>query len=326
MVDGRTRSGKATAAKMTPEERIARAKAGVAAKLQRAKLPKATHSGVITLGDIQVACFVLDDGRRVVSGRGLTSAIGMKGRGQGASRISAHKLVRNSAHDLTSAIENPVKFVGKSPKGDNVPSDGYEAVVLQEVCEAILSARDKGLLVTEQDHRYAKHADILIRGFARVGIIALVDEATGYQKDRERNALAKILEAFVAKEIQPWVKTFSSDFYENLFRLRGLTYPPTQANWRPGYFGHLTNDIVYSRIAPGVLSELKAQAVKDEKRAKLHQRLTAEIGHPKLREHIASATTVMKLSKNYDDFIQKMDVVHPRFNDTPRLDFDADES
>lgn len=66
--------------------------------------------------------------------------------------------------------------------------------MLQEVCESILSARDKGLLLTEQDRRYAIHADMLMRGFARVGIIALVDEATGYQRDRAKDALAKILE------------------------------------------------------------------------------------------------------------------------------------
>jgi hypothetical protein len=39
----------------------------------------------------------------------------------------------------------------------------------------------------------------LLRGFARVGIIALVDEATGFQRDRTKDALSKILEAYIAK-------------------------------------------------------------------------------------------------------------------------------
>ena len=47
-----------------------------------------------------------------------------------------------------------------------------------------------------------------MRGLARVGIIALVDEATGFQRIREERALATILEKFIAKEIQPWAMTF----------------------------------------------------------------------------------------------------------------------
>lgn len=325
MADGRQRSGKATAEKMSPEERVARAKAGAQARKERAVLPKATHFGVLKLGETELQCFVLDDGRRVISGRGLTGAIGMKGRGQGVARIAEHRLFQDTPLALTESIRSPIKFIGKSPKGDNLPSDGYEAGVLQEICEALLTARDNGALQTEQDYRYAKHADILIRGFAKVGIVALVDEATGYQRDRARFALAEILEAFVAKELQPWVKTFSVDYYENLFRLRGLEYPPDQPNWRPSYFGHLTNDIVYKRLAPGVLKELKTQAAKDEKKVRLHQRLTSEVGHPKLREHLASVTTIMKLSDNYESFIDKLDRVHPRYGDTLSLPLDESE-
>ncbi|WP_082081254.1 P63C domain-containing protein [Methylocucumis oryzae] len=108
-------------------------------------------------------------------------------------------------------------------------------------------------------------AETLIRGFARVGISALVDEATGYQKDREKDALAKILEAFVAKELQPWIKTFDHEFYENMFRLRGIPYPPKNSNYKPSYFGHLTNDIVYRRLAPGVFRCFKRRSKKGRK-------------------------------------------------------------
>ncbi len=82
----------------------------------------------------------------------------------------------------------------------------------------------------------------------------------------------------------------------------------------------LTNDIVYKRLAPGLLQELKSVAAKDEQKGKLHQRLTSNIGHPKLREHLASVTTVMKLSTDYDDFTQKLDTVHPRYETTMKLD------
>jgi hypothetical protein len=199
---GRALGGLARMASMTPEQRKENARAAAQAKAALKKLPKATHSGQLATNLIDLPCFVLDDGRRVISGRGLTAAIGMKGRGAGVSRVAEHKLIKAYGDPaLIAAIDNPIQFVGKSPKGDNVPSDGYEAHVLQEVCEAILTARDNNLLLTEQDQRYAVQADILMRAFARVGIVALIDEATGYQKDRDKQALAKILEAFVAKEL-----------------------------------------------------------------------------------------------------------------------------
>jgi len=319
-VKGRAKGGVARAAALTPEKRREIALKAAAAKREMAKLPKATHHGTLEVGGTSLACFVLDDGRRVISGRGLTAAIGMKGRGQGAARISSHKLIKHYENNkLSLAIETPIKFVGKSPKGDNMPSDGFEATVLQEVCEAILTARDMGLVATDQERRYAAQADVLMRGFARVGIIALVDEATGYQKDRARDALAKILEAYVAKELQPWVKTFPLDYYEQMCRLRGIPFP-AEGNTYPPYFGTLTNNIVYDRLAPGLRKELKQQAAKDEKKGRLHQRLTADIGHPKLREHLASVVTVMKLSNNYEDFANKLDHIHPKYGETLKLD------
>lgn len=320
---GKALGGIARASKMTPDERKASSEKALEAKREIAKMPKATHFGVLKVGDTETQCFVLDDGRRVISGRGLTAAIGMKGRGQGAARISGHKLVKhNENNELALAIDNPIKFVGKSPQGANIPSDGYEAIVLQEVCESILSARDKGLLASEQDKRYAIHADALIRGFAKVGIVALVDEATGYQKDRAKDALAQILESFVARELQPYMKTFPADYYEQLFRLRGLPFPPEVASFRPQYFGKLTNDIIYKRIAPGLLLELKRQNDKDEKKGKLHQRLTLDVGYQKLRDHISATVMAMKLSKDYPDFIDKMNKFYPRYGDTLQLELD----
>jgi hypothetical protein len=156
-----------------------------------------------------------------------------------------------------------------------------------------------------------------------VGIIALVDEATGYQRDRASDALSKILEAFIAKELQPWVKTFPDEYYEQLFRLRGLSYPSDTVK-RPQYFGHLTNDIVYKRLAPTVLEELKKTTPKTPKgrlKNHLHRRLTPDLGHPKLREHMSSVVTAMKLSEDYEDFIKKLDSIHPRYDETISMDF-----
>ena len=324
-ISKQSKGGLARQASMTPEQRKEAASNAARAKVALSKLPKATHFGTLKIGEVEMPCFVLNDGRRVISGRSLTAAIGMKGRGQGVGRISTHKLINTSKNKaLILAIESPIKFVGRTPKGLEA-SDGYEATVLQETCEALLQARDDKLLVTEQDERYAQFADVLIRSFARIGIISLVDEATGYQKDRAKDALAKILEAYVAKELQPWIKTFDADYYEGIFRLRGLPYPPETKNLRPQYFGKLTNDIVYRRLAPGILEALKTEGAKAEKKGKMHQHLTAGFGRQELLKHLGSVVTMMRLSKEWPDFMKKLNHIAPRFGDSYALELEESD-
>ena len=53
-----------------------------------------------------------------------------------------------------------------------------------------MAADQAGKLLPSQRH-VAEQCRILLHGFANVGIIALVDEATGYQDARARDALAE---------------------------------------------------------------------------------------------------------------------------------------
>lgn len=84
-----------------------------------------------------------------------------------------------------------------------------------------------------------------------------------------------------------------------MFRLRGLEFP-RDAVQRPQCFGTLTKDIIHWRLAPGVLDELKCVSEKRDDGPRKHkrfQRLTSNVGYPKLREHLGAVMAVMKLSK-----------------------------
>jgi hypothetical protein len=325
---GKAKGGLARAESLTPEQRHEIAKR--AAKM-RHSLPKATHGSAdhpLQIGDIEIPAYVLNDGTRVLSQRGLQTGIGMStGGGSKAGEQRLAVFVDGLAQkginikDLASRLRNPIRFT----IGGGRLAFGYEATILADICDAILAARQiPGALLPQQLH-IAQQCEILVRGFARVGIIALVDEATGYQADRARDALAKILEAFIAKELQPWVQTFPVDYYRELFRLRGLPFPADTVK-RPQYFGILTNDIVYKRLAPGVLEELKRVTPRDEEtgrhKHKLFQRLTANSGYPKLREHLGGVVAVMKLSNHYDEFSYKLNQLFPRYDDTMTLPFE----
>jgi len=321
---GRAKGGVARQASLTPEQRSANARRAALARKELASLPKATHGSAdhpLRLGDVEIPCYVLEDGTRVLSQRGMVAGLGMTyGSGQGgADRLTGFaggKAISSFINkEMMALITSPIKFRHSSGGG---VAFGYPATLLVDICDAVLAARRAGALQKQQEH-IAHQAELLVRGFARVGIIALVDEATGYQKDRAKDALAKILEAYVAKEIQPWVKTFDSDFYEHMFRLRGLEYPPEKPSFRPQYFGVLTNDIVYRRLAPGVLAALKEENSKGEKRGKLHQHLTAGFGRQNLVKHLGKVVALMQVSNDWPDFMQKLNKVAPRYGETIEL-------
>jgi hypothetical protein len=324
----KAKGGNARAAKLTGEQRQEIARQGAMAKqVNERALPVATHRGVIKIGDLKIACFVLDDGRRVLSGRGMTAAIGMKGRGQGIARISGLKVLNSFENkSLSVAIQTPIRFLGGSPKV-GVPSDGFEATVLQDLCEVLLQARDADLLKTETEARYAQYADVLIRAFARVGIIALVDEATGFQSERPTDALEKYLELIISKELAAWVKKFPDEFYENIYKLKGWVWPGMGKN-RYSVVGHYTRDLVFERLAPGLLPALEKKSPKDDKGnrpAKLHMWLTQDIGDPMLAQHMHTLVMFQRLAiangHGWTRFVKTIDQVLPKRGTTLELAF-----
>jgi hypothetical protein len=327
-VEGKARGGIARAASLSPEARSEIAKKAAAARwaedLTEAVCGSADQP--LRIGDIEIECYVLEDGTRVLTQASFLRALGRHPkanvRREGDERIPAilqGKALKPFISEEILEKSHPIAF--RPPSGGR--ASGYNAELLPAVCDIYLAAREAEALPKNQRH-VAQQAEILVRGLARVGIIALVDEATGYQEVRAKNALAQILEAFIAKELQAYVRTFPDDFYRELFRLRELDYPNGTVR-RPQYFGNLTNDIVYKRLAPGVLDELKTVTPRDEKGRRKHkyfQRLTGNIGYPKLREHLGSVVAIMKLSRDWQDFTIKLDQLHPRVGDTIPLPLD----
>jgi hypothetical protein len=291
-----------------------------------AHLPDATHEGDLSVAGLQLPVAVTSDGTRLMISKAFMTALGRPWKGSYARTelpnfIAAKNLLPFVTDDLRQVLD-PVEFVNKHGQR----AQGYRAELLPMVCDVYLDAR-KANVLTESQEKVALQAELLVRGFARVGIVALVDEATGYQRDRATDALAKILERFIAKELQPWVKTFPDEFYQQLFRLRGLNFPKDTVK-RPQYFGYLTTDIIYKRLAPGIVDELKRSEPKTasgRRKGTIQQRLTPDLGHPKLREHLASVCTIMDLSEDYEDFMRKLDKRHPKYGETLELDFSGDK-
>lgn len=306
--------------------------ASIAAKTrwaEDANLPKAEYRGEIAIGSLRIPCAVLSNGKRVVSENGITNAL--LGSRSGASKRLKKASEADGEHlplflapgqlkpfITNELINGPLKQIAYRDGRKKVI--GYGAEILPVVCDVWLKAREAGQLLPQQKQKALK-AEILMRGLAHIGVIALVDEATGYQNYRDRQALQKILEEFIAKELQPWVKTFPDDYYENLFRLKAWTYKPLDTS-RPGVVGKYTNNLIYERLAPGVLQELQKLTPKNEsgrRRHKYFQKLTPEKGHPKLKEHISNIIVLMKVNDDWHTFMTMVNKALPKYMDGRQL-------
>ena len=287
----------------------------------------------------EIAAYVLNDKKhtRVLVQRGMQEALGVgqgggraqkggggEGRAQTGDRllqlVEGQRINPFVSKEVLMRAQNPIKF--KLPNG--VVAYGYEATLLPEICNAVLEAREERKLI-EKQLPLAKRCEILVRGFAATGIIALVDEATGYQEVRDREALQKILDKYITDKWAQWTKTFPDEFYKQLFRLKSMTYPPIgkKPHQRPGYIGHWTNDIVYKRLAPGVLNKLKEvepRLPSGKRRRTFHQHMTPDYGTPELRRYLENIIFLMKGCTTWMDFKRKLNRAAPEYSDQMPLD------
>lgn len=321
-VTGRAKGGVARAAALSGKERKEIAQRAAAARWHK-DIPQATHTGVLRVGEIDIECAVLPDGTRVLSERAITKGFGGKRGGAHWRRkkaddvgadlpifLSAKNISSNLPNELVKALTTPILY--RSAKGAGRIGHGVKATLLPAICTALIDLHRHKKLHPSQEP-IAEQAARLAAGLAGVGIVALVDEATGYQEVRPKDELRRLLEAYVSPEFLPWTKRFPDEFYKELFRLRGWTYDPLSVK-RPKLVGYLTENIVYKRLPEGVLEELKKLNPKDEigrRRHRHHQFLTDDIGNPHLEKHVASAITLMKISGSYKGFKKHLEKALP---------------
>lgn len=336
MADG-SEGGKARAKRLTPEQRSEIARAGALAKWKnQGVVAKATPTALygsadspLRIAGMEIPVYVLDDGRRVLVQRGLQGAIGMSMSGgtSGAQRVARFLESLGAkgvdVKDLALRINHPIIF--RVP-GTGTAAYGYEATILPDICGVIWEAQQRGLLQKQQAH-IGSQAQVLTRALAKTGIIALVDEATGYQEYRKRNALAEILEKFISKELRKWARRFPFEYYERIFKLKGWdTSDLTPNSPKPIEVGRITDDLIYKRLAPGVRDEIKRLTPRNEKgylAHKLHQRLTDDVGHPKLDKHIGIVMALMEVSPDWPTFMRHINRVLPAFGKNYELPLDG---
>lgn len=344
---GRARGGIARAQKLTPE---ARSQAASKAARERwatnraltnpENLPRVIEgfSNVLDLAGVQIPCAVINgsDGvQRVLSEHGITKAL--LGSRSGASKrkkkamedqgallplfVAPEQLESYISNELVDGPLSPIDYI----EGDRIVR-GYDAAILPAVCNIWLRAREEGKLQKQQLAK-AQKAELLLRALAETGIVALIDEATGYQRVRPQNALQEYLKLIIREQLAAWVQKFPEEFFVNIYRLKNWVWPGMKKN-RYSVVGHYINDLVYKRLGPGVLDELVRKSPKNEqgyRSNKLHQWLTDDIGDPMLAQHLHSLIMLQRVALangfGWQRFLNMVDQAMPKKGSTLQLPF-----
>jgi len=278
---------------------------------EQEQILKATHFGKITIGDKELPCAVLEDGTRILSSRAIFKAFdrtpkGNKGKDKTEntvtdlpSFIGANNLKPLIDKAFSAETHFSIKYIAK----DKRILDGYKAEILPIICDIYLQARQDGILLPQQlDMAHA--SEILVRSLSVVGLVALIDEATGYQLEREKDELQKLLSVYINSEFISWAVRFPNEFYKEIYRLRGWEY---KGKAKTPYVGKITNWLAYYRLPEGILEELKRlnpilnEATKYRKH-NLWQRLSKEQGVKHLDMLISTLTSMMRGCDTWEEF------------------------
>lgn len=297
--------------KLDSKQRVVRA---TTAALVRAGYIKTDWVGELQIAGATIGCAVLPDGRRVLVQREVVGLLTGHKKGALARYLQpvnlrpyAPEKFRNGTFDDTAI---PIVFRGSK-------AHGFEGEDLVALCRMYINARRDNALLPGQKH-LADKAEAIIMSLANVGIAGLIDEATGYQEVRDRHALQALLDRYLRKEYAAWTKRFPDEFFKEMFRLKGWNYP-TVGGARPGVVGKYINNLVYERLAPGLLRELEEKNPKGDsgyRRVKHHQWLSDDVGHPALTSHIHAVAAFMRASHTWEQMLKLMDQAFPRKGDT----------
>lgn len=266
----------------------------------------------LVINGIQIPCFIIDDenNTRIISSRGMARIFGLSENGN-----SFKKFINSGIIKLTFGTA----LSTTPPKPINVRLSngimvlGYKAESLIDICIAVKSA-----YTDPADINYNRHilADAIINASARTGIIALVDEALGYNREAEegKNSLQKFFSEFLRHDAAKWVKTFPDSFFFDIYKMKGWTWKIT--NKHPVIVGLIIRDLVYERLAPGLLEQFDKLNPKNENgnRTYKNHQFIKEDYRDILPGHFPKIDMLAKLADyDWDKFTEMMDKVMPKY-------------
>lgn len=263
--------------------------------------PKIWGKGPLKIFDIELDCYVLEDGTAVLSKTKMMKAIGRPWKG--GSRTDRPNFIgaMNIQPFIGPKLEEKLQGIEFYDEGKL--ASGYHADILPLVCNVYLEAREAGVL-SDNQLPIAQACEILLRSFARVGIVALIYEQLGYERVKGPDAIRLLVESYLAEEVRKWAKEFPDELFFQMDRIYGNI--KTTSRNRPKYYAKFIRKYIYEPIERGrVLKALDKRNPTDEKGNRGHRHhseLSEEKGVPVLRSQIWQVVGVLKTSFSKPQF------------------------
>lgn len=313
---GKAKGGDARAESLTKEELVEIAKMGANARwsddIEIAKLP-----GTLVIGEVTIPCAVMADGTRLLSERAIAKAFGAKRGGSHWKRMKenpdgAYLPVFLSAKNISAHVDKDLATkLGRRrlyrPKRGGGAGYGIEATLFPKILNLYLRLRDKGGVLTDSQLPLAAQAEILIRGLAEIGIIALIDEATGFDQEKKKDEYRELFKAFLLEQVGEYQKEFPKQFTDNLYKMYGITQKTPGKH--PQFFGKFTRKYIYEPLAESkgaILDMLDEKnpvvTANGGRKYKMFQFLTEELGKPAFRAHLWQVVGIQGSSRNKMEF------------------------
>lgn len=264
-------------------------------------LPRISHYGIVRFGSLEAPAIVLEDGRRGFLATQFAHLLGYHGKNP------------SNRFDGFLACFAPNYMSGKEKAGSPVSNPGrgrahfIEAEAVMEAVGNVLRAAIAGKTHKQQARQVSACVEINL-ALGMVGLVALIDEATGYQYHRAPDALQDLISKLIRQHASDWQRQFEPEYYAALAKMTGTAFT-SGAHGRPPIWGAITRKWVYEVCFPNeVLEEMRGrQDVGD----KLHQWLT-DGGVATLTKQKEAVRLLAVSSVNYKDFEARCSVTFER--------------
>jgi hypothetical protein len=279
----------------------------------RADLPEARYPGVLNLSGVEIPVYVLSNGQRVIARIAATKVLTDSKTRQADLESYLRVEGLKPYLDIESVRARMVTFRQKEVEMLNQTVMGLPSDLFIEICRAYVSAldastnRESGVTLTDRQKEIAIRAGMFLAACAKVGLDALIDEATGYQYLRPEDALAIKLKLYLEEEMRKWEPTFPDQLWEQFGR---LTNWKGRLHQRPKYWGKLVMKLIYEYLDPDVAQWLRENAPKPQKGQNYHQWLTSQYGLRKLIEHIWKVVGIASTCTDIEELKNRMEELY----------------
>lgn len=278
---------------------------------------KVVAHGVLELGPRLVECFVFEDGRRALGTANVESLVGANGGRHFQERFAKLLEETPAAKPVVSGMRNAVKSLnskGKEPAAKlktiefTHPVNGQRAFAYDTdgvlfILQTYATAFRSGKLRKNQEHLGAAATDVLL-ACAGTGLVALVDEATGYQTTRAPDYLQQRMALYLLDNPSKWRRFFAEDLSATICRLYGKPIVAANgARWLAGVWSQLYKMV----LGEDVYAELKRRNPEPQHGSNHTQHLT-DPAKGVLTKDLEIVHAIAKTSQSRDEFWNRLAV------------------